>query len=168
MSSFTPVMSDGGHSFTYDAPGSGSRHSGTRDARGTVHVDGRVAPELADAVGAYGEHAVVAQMLGGDEDAVSYVQFDEAEPEEAAQRAELRRCGFEATQLLDGSTMTAERIQLVLDGRSTTAHWCVDGVVVKSDWCGAQSFLVEDLDALCAGLDPEVVARIRAFAAQPA
>jgi hypothetical protein len=154
--------------FTYDAPGSGSRHSGTRDAGGTVLVDGTVAPGLADAIGAYGEHAVLAQMLGGDEDTVSYVQFDESEPEEAAQRAELRRCGFEATQLLDGSTVDAERIQLVLDGRSTNAHWCVDGVVVKSDWCGAQSFLVDDLDALCEGLDPEVAARIREFAARPA
>lgn len=37
---------------------------------------------------------------------------------------------------------------------------CVDGVVVKSDWCGAQSFLVDDLHTLGAGLDPEVVAKI--------
>lgn len=152
--------------FTYDSPGSGSQHSGTRDADGTVHVDGTVAPELADAVGGYGEHLVLAQMLGGDEDTVSYVQLDESEPGEGAQKAELRRCGFEATDLLDGSTVDAERIQLVLAGRPTNAHWCVDGVVVKSDWCGAQSFLVDDLDALCAGLDSEVVTRIREFAAQ--
>lgn len=61
---------------------------------------------------------------------------------------------------------SSERIQLVLAGRSTNAHWCIDGVVVKSDWCGAQSFLVDDLDALCAGLDSEVAARIKEFAAQ--
>ena len=38
---------------------------------------------------------------------------------------------------------------------------------MKSDWCGAQSFLVDDLDTLCSGLDSEVAARIREFAAQP-
>jgi hypothetical protein len=51
------------------------------------------------------------------------------------------------------------------ESEPANAHWCVDGVVVKSDGCGAQSFLVDDLDALCAGLDPEVVAQIREFAA---
>lgn len=151
--------------FAYDAPGSETQHSGTRDADGTVHVDGSVVPELADAVGGYGEHLVLAQMLADDEDAVSYLQLDESEPGEDAQQAELRRTGVEATELLDGSTVDAERIQLVLDGRSTNTHWCIDGVVVKSDWCGAQSFLVDDVDTLCAGLDPEVAARIREFAA---
>lgn len=51
-------------------------------------------------------------------------------------------------------------------GHATNAHWCVDGVVVRSDWCGAQSFLVDDLDALCAGLGPEVAARTREFASR--
>ena len=153
--------------FKYDSPNSESQHSGTRDPDGTVRVDGTPAPELSDAVGGYGEHLVLAQMLRDGEDAVSYVQFDESEPEEGAQTAELHRRGIEATELLDGSTVDAERIQLVLAGRSTNAHWCVDGVVVKSDWCGAESFLVDDLDALCAGLDSEVAARIKEFAAQP-
>jgi hypothetical protein len=153
--------------FTYSSPSARSEHSGTRDPGGTVHVDGTLAPELFDAVGAYGEHLVVGQMLRGDEDVVSYAQFDESEPGQDVQTAELHRGRFEATELLDGSTVDAERIQLVLAGRSTNAHWCVDGVVVKSDWCGAQSFLVDDLDDLCAGLDSEVVARVREFAAQP-
>ena len=150
--------------FTY--AGLQSQHSGTRAPDGTVHVDGALAPELAGAVGGYGEHLVLAQMLRDDADGVSYDQFDESEPENGAQTAELHRRGIQATELLDGSTVDAERIQLVLDGRSTNSHWSVDGVVVKSDWCGAQSFLVDDLDAVCAGLDPEVAARIREFAAQ--
>jgi hypothetical protein len=152
--------------FTYDSPGSGVRHSGTRDPDGTVHVDGTPAPALSDAVGGYAEHLVLAQMLGDGADSVSFLQFDESEPEEHPQPAELRRLGTEATELLDGSVVDAERVQLVVAGRPTNAHWCVDGVVVKSDWCGAQSFLVDDLDALCAGLDPEVAALIEEFAAQ--
>ena len=152
--------------FTYDSPSSGSHHSGTRDADGTVHVDGTPAPALSEASGGYGEHLVVAQVLGDDAHAVSYLQFDESEPGEDAQPVELRRLGVEATELLDGSTVDAERVQLVVSGRATNAHWGVDGVVVKSDWCGAQSFLVDDLDALCAGLDPEVAARIREFASR--
>ena len=154
--------------FAYDSPSSQSRLSGTREPDGTVRVDGTVAPELSHAVGAYAEHLVLAQMLVDGEDAVSYVQFDESEPEEGSQAAELHRRGIEATELLDGSTVDAERIQLVLAGHPTNAHWCVDGVVVKSDWCGAQSFLVDDLDALCAGLDSEVAGRIREFDEQPA
>lgn len=151
--------------FTHDSPSSGIQHYGTRDPDGTVRVDGTSAPGLSGAVGGYGEHLVLAQMLGDDANSLSYVQFDESEPGADVQTAELHRRGIEPVELLDGSTVAAVRIQLVLDGRPTNAHWSVDGVVVKSDWCGAKSFLVDDLDALCAGLDPEVVARIREFAA---
>ena len=151
--------------FEYDSPSSASRHSGTRDPDGTVHVDGAVAPRLFGALGGYGEHMVVVQMIGEDADTTSYVQFDESEPEDDPQAAQLSRLGIEPTELLNGSRVDAERIQLVLDGRWSNAHWCVDGVVVKSDWCGAQSFLVDDLEVLCAGLDAEVAALIREFAA---
>ena len=152
--------------FTYDSTSSESQHCGTRDADGTVHLDGTPAPSLPDMLGAYGEHLVLTQMLRDDTDTVSYLQFDESEPGQGPQAAELHRTGIEATELLDGSTVDAERIQLVVAGHSANAHWCIDGVVVKSDWCGAQSFLVDDLDALCGGLDSEVAARIREFAAQ--
>lgn len=152
--------------FTYDSPTSGSHHVGIRDLDGVVRVDGTPAPALVDAVGGYGEHLVVALLLGDDADAVAYRQFDEGSPEEGARSAELRRRGVETTELLDGSTVDAERIQLVIDGRPTNTHWCVDGVVVKSDWCGAQSFLVDDLAALCSGLDPDVAARIEDFSTQ--
>lgn len=152
--------------FTYDSRTSGSHRSGTRDADGTVHVDGAPAPALSDAIGAYAEHLILTQMLAGKADTASYLQFDESEPEGDPQAVQMHRRGIEATELLDGSTVDAERIQLVVAGRSTNAHWCVDGVVVKSDWCGAQSFLVDDPDALRAGLDPEVAARISEFAAQ--
>lgn len=152
--------------FAYDSPTSESQPSGTRDADGTVRVDGTPAPALPDAIGAYSEHLVLTQMLGDKADTVSYLQFDESEPEQDPQAAELHRIGIEATELLDGSTVDAERIQLVLAGHATNTHWCIDGVVVKSDWCGAQSFLVDDLDAVCSGLDPDVAARIREFAAQ--
>ncbi|MGF9761105.1 hypothetical protein AAII07_38550 [Microvirga sp. 0TCS3.31] len=152
--------------FTYDSPSSESHHSGTREADGTVQVDGTPTPALSDAIGAYSEHLVLMRMLGDEADTVSYLQFDESEPEQDSQAAELHRIGVEATELLDGSPVDAERIQLVVAGHSTNTHWCLDGVVVKSDWCGAQSFLVDDLDALCAGLDSEVAALIREFTAQ--
>lgn len=151
--------------FTYHSPTHETERSGTRDVDGTVRVDGTPAPALADAVGGYSEHLILAQMLADGADAVSYAQFDESAPEEGVEPAELRRVGTEATQLLDGSRVEAERVELVLQGRPTNTHWCVDGVVVKSDWCGAQSFLVDDLDAVCAGLDAEVTALIRDFAA---
>ena len=59
--------------FTYDAPGSECHRTGTRDAGGSVRVDGTPAPHLADAVGAYGEHLVLVQMLDDELDTVSYV-----------------------------------------------------------------------------------------------
>lgn len=98
---------------------------------------------------------------------MSFVQFDEGEPENDALPAELRRTRVEATELLDGSTVVAERIEPVVAGRPTNTHWCIGGLVVKSDWDGAQSFLVGDVDAACAGLDWEVAAHIREFAARP-
>jgi hypothetical protein len=148
--------------FEYDSPS--SHHTGTRDADGAVHLDGAPAPALSDAICAYGEHLVLTQMLDDDADGATYLQLDESEPDEGVRTAELQRDRVEATELLDGSTVDAERVELVLDGRPTNTHWCLDGVVVKSDWRGAQSFLVDDLEALCAGLDPEVTARIREFA----
>lgn len=150
--------------FRYVSPTSRREHAGTRDSRGTVHVDGVPAPELADALGGYGEHLVLTQMLADGADAVSYVQFDEGDPRQGAETAELHRRGTEAIELIDGTVVDAERVQLLVAGRPTNAHWCVAGTVVKSDWCGAQSFLVPDLDGLCAELDPEVAARIREFA----
>lgn len=149
--------------FAYDSPTSASQHSGTRDGDGVVLLDGAPAPHLTGAVGAYGEHLVLAQMLLDGVDTVSYVQFDEGEPEAGADEAELHRRGPETTELLDGSTVHAERVQVVLAGRHTNTHWSVDGVIVKSDWCGAESFLIDDVDALCEGLDPDVVAQIREF-----
>lgn len=154
--------------FDYHSPTSDSRHSGVRHPDGTVDVDGTPAPQLIGAVGGYTEHLVLTEMLLNGADTVSYAQFDEAQPEEGTESAELRRGGTEVTGLLDGSTVSAERVQLTLDGRPANAHWCIDGVVVKSDWCGAQSFLVDDLDDLCSGLHPEVEARIREFAAHAA
>lgn len=151
--------------FAYDCPTSGSRHTGTRDRAGAVRIDGRPAPRLTGALGGYGEHLLVDQLLRDESAAASYRQFDEGEPELDVQAAELRRSGVEPTLLLDGSTVAAERIDLVVDGRGGNTHWCVGTVVVKSDWRGAQSFLVPDLDAICSGLDHEVVTRIREFTA---
>lgn len=154
--------------FTYHSPTSGSQHSGTRDPDGAVSVDGTSAPTLSSAVGGYSEHLVLAQMLLDGEDSVSYLQFAESDPGDGAQPAELHRRGTEETELLDGSVVDAELVELVVAGRVTNAHWCVGGVVVKSDWCGAQSFLVDDLDNLGAGLDAEVGALIRQFTRQSA
>lgn len=154
--------------FSWDSPTSDGRHSGTRHADGTVLVDGLQAPALTDAMGAYSEHLAVAELLRAEADVISFRQFDEGEPDQGSRPAELRKQGSEVIDLLDGSTVEADRVQLVVAGRPTNAHWCVEGVVVKSDWCGAESFLVDDLGALCAGLDPEVAARITEFTAQPA
>ncbi|MBS2939611.1 hypothetical protein KDN32_17870 [Nocardioides sp. J2M5] len=151
--------------FTYDCPATGIRHVGTREASGTVHVDGRPAPGLSGAVGGYGEHLLVAQLLRDGEKTTSWLQLDESEPEAAPQRAELHREGVETTTLLDGATVQAERVRLSLDGAAANTHWIVDGVIVKSDWCGAQSFLVDDTGVLRAGLDHEVVEQIEDFAA---
>ncbi len=118
------------------------------------------------AIGGYGGTPPGADARRAQDDATSWLQFDESEPEAAAQRAILRREGLETTTLLDGSTVSAERVQLAVDGRASNAHWCVDGVVVKSDWCGAHSYLSHDPEALRAGLDPEVAARIEEFAAR--
>ncbi len=59
-------------------------------------------------------------MLGDDADAVIYVQLDESEPGAGVQTVDLHRCGIESAELLDGSTVAAERSQLVLAGRPPT------------------------------------------------
>lgn len=150
--------------FTYDSPTSGTSHSGHR-TDGRVVLDGRPAPGLADAVGGYGEHLLLLDLLRDGARSVSYHQFDEGDPDAGMEAAELVRDGRETTALLDGTLVDAERVRLVVGGQPTNTHWHRDGVVLKSDWCGAQSFHVDDLGSSLHLLDDEVAALVEEFLA---
>lgn len=57
----------------------------------------------------------------------------------------------------------ADEVGLYVDGRLTNRHRVVGDEVIASDWAGAGSRVVEDLDELFDGLDERVAVRVRNF-----
>lgn len=150
-------------SFAYESPTSETSHRGSRDDDGAALVDGEAAPGLGEAIPGYAEILLVDEAMNDARTSVEYRFFDESEPDEGVKPAVLRREGTEDTELLDGTSITAERVRQVVQGTPANTHWYAAGDVVKSDWCGAQSFHVDDLDVLLEGLDDEVRGHITDF-----
>lgn len=154
--------------FTYECASAGiTRYEGNRAADGSVHIGGEPAPALDGALPGYAEHLVLTQLLASGDPAAAYTQFAEGAPHDGTESVEMRRDGREPTELADGTTVEADRIVVLIGDQPTNTHWSVDGVVVKSDWCGAQSFPAPNIKSLLTGqpdLDDEVAARIREFA----
>ncbi|KRF34428.1 hypothetical protein [Nocardioides sp. Soil805] len=155
--------------FTYECPTAEiTRHEGNRAADGSVHIDKEPAPALDGALPAYAEHLVLTHLLTSGGPGAAYTQFAEGAPQDGTESVEIRRDGREPTELADGTTVEADRIVVLIDDQPTNTHWSADGEVVKSDWCGAQSFSAPTIELLLTGqpaLDDEVAARIREFAA---
>lgn len=153
--------------FNYQCPTAGITRRGNRAADGSVHIDGQPAPALDGALPGYAEHLVLTHLLTSGDPAAAYTQFAEGAPHDGTESVEMRRDGRESTELADGTMVEADRIVVLIDDQPINTHWSADGVVVKSDWCGAQSFSAPNIKSVLTGqpdLDDEVEARIREFA----
>lgn len=137
-------------------------HRGGTDRGGDVEINGHVIGSIGNAVPSFAEHLLVGELLAGEAESLTFTQFDEEDPTEIS-GAMLTREGTETVALQDGSLIAAERVQLTVGGRRTNTHWPSAGVVVKSDWCGAESYLSTAVAPLLDGLDGTVVTHIREF-----
>lgn len=114
-----------------------------RAADGAVTTSSGTPVAVSGGVPTYAERLIVGQLLANGADRISYPVFSDNEPE-SLRPAEWVRQPAENVTLLDGYTVTADVVQFVLDGDTKNRHWCQDGHILVSDWCGAQSFRCPD------------------------
>lgn len=97
-----------------------------------------------EAIPSFMAHRVLLDLIANGGDRVEFRQFSEAEP--VVQGAEFVRRGPEQIPTPAGE-ISADRFDLVVDGSPYTSFWSDGASVVASDWSGANSYLVADLDA---------------------
>lgn len=148
-------------SFTYTTQPSGLTRQGKRPDTGEVHIDGVEQVALQQGIPSYADCLLVPAAVGSAHGVLEYERFDEASL--ACAHAALRLDGDEEIALFDGSQVVAQKVQLVVGGKPGNTFWVVGEQVVKSDWCGAQSFLLECPEGVFDDLDEEVQALISSF-----
>lgn len=101
----------------------------------------------ADAVPSYAEFLLVRDLLHSGEPELAFTIVEES------------------TGTMRPATLVheADEVGLYVDGALTNRHRVVGEEVIASDWAGAGSRVVEDLDELFAGLDEQVLVRVRNF-----
>ncbi|GAA4288625.1 hypothetical protein [Georgenia daeguensis] len=112
-----------------------------------------------DTLPSFGEFRLVLHLLETGAGSVTFRRLDDGTPDRGARPAVLSRVGTETVALPDG-TGPCLRVDLLVDGERAGSHWSDADGVVKSDWLGAESYLVSAEDAL-AGLPPRIVAFLR-------
>ncbi len=130
-----------------------------------ISVNGESTALPSRSIPGYAAHLVLTRLLQGDEESVRFRQFSETEPE-SLESAEFRTIGSESIEMPWGESVVCRKVQLVLDGKDNNAFWCRDGAVVKSDWCGAESYTTSDMEFLLDGLADDVCTAIVDFMKQ--
>lgn len=148
--------------FSHSSAMSPTRTVGARTEAGQIVINDEEYPQLATAVPAYAQHVVVKQLLAGAEAKCEVQQFDEDTPTNVYPLI-AERAGSESVTLLDGSSVTADRVQIYQNGTPTNVYWAQAGQIIKVDWSGAQSYASTAADLLNRVSDPEVTALIREF-----
>lgn len=141
--------------FTYRDDGDEIRVFNRRTAdasRRTPSVD------VGAAIPSYAAHDVLRRFIHSDAPDVHFEQFAEA-VHPAPTRARFVREGSDEL-VIDGARIPARRIRLYVDARPGNTFWTSGTTIVMSDWGGAQSYPVTDLDAVLHSLSP----RARALA----
>jgi hypothetical protein len=113
----------------------------------------------------YADVLIVEDTIADDLAAHSWDRLDEATLTTAP--ASLERGEPGQVDGLDGRPIDAVPYVLSLDGRPTYTFWVADGEVVVTDWAGARSYRVDDLNEALAGSHEDVVYHARAWVAGP-
>lgn len=136
---------------------SGVVTEGERTSEG-VSVSGVVLD--GDAVPSYLGHRILVDLARRGGDRAAFRQLDEHGDPEVHDVEVVHRGAEEVSLPGDGSSLQAERYELVLDGEPYTSFWWDGRSVVASDWtAGAMSVLAADLETALEEC-PEPVAEI--------
>ncbi|MEA5454293.1 hypothetical protein SPF06_06095 [Sinomonas sp. JGH33] len=122
---------------------------------------GREAAGLgADTLPSSGEYLLVARIAESSRGGAEFGRIDEAQPDAGPAPARVRRRPGGAIDFPDGRIRQAERLDVVAGGMRVATYWAVGGVVVRSAWAGALTFLCTEAEAL-EGLDPGISSFLR-------
>lgn len=102
----------------------------------------------------YAAHLVLKDFLATDEPRRDFEQFNEGDP--LAVNAAVFMCQGREDIETPWGIREALKVVLEVDGRAGNTFWCIDGSVVKSDWQGASSYFIRDIDLALEDLDAEV------------
>lgn len=127
-------------------------------------INGITIPSLADAIPSYASHLLLLNLLCSGSDRLNFRQFSESS-QPLISEAEFVCQGSEQISTPTG-VLEASKVVLLVGQKLTNTFWSVDGVLVKSDWQGAESYPETDQRRLLQDLAPEVNAEVQAFVAQ--
>lgn len=112
----------------------------------------------------YAAHVVLKDFLATAEPQRGFSQFNECVPLTITPAAFVRQ-GTERVETPWGWRDAVE-VVLEVDGRAGNTFWCVDTLVVKSDWQGATSYSTNNIDSALQGLDAEVQRHVESALAE--
>ncbi|ROR71825.1 hypothetical protein [Bogoriella caseilytica] len=107
----------------------------------------------------YGEYLLLLDVVTREAQEPAREEFlvlADSDPLAGAATAAIAAAGTETVDV-PGGRRECRRFDVVAGGRRTSSHWAADGVVVKSEWNGAESYLGEREHVL-AGLDEPILA----------
>lgn len=126
-----------------------------------VRIEERSADELLqlaprnNPIPSYAAHLLLKDFLATNEPRRDFSQFEEGASSTVVSAAFVRH-GMEEIETLNGSH-EALKVVLEVDGRAGNIFWCVDTLVVKSDWQGATSYANSDVALALENLDDDVL-----------
>ncbi|MGC5629700.1 hypothetical protein ACPYO6_15805 [Georgenia sp. Z1344] len=134
------------------------------------HVGGTIATlgarEVAPgSIPSYADILVVEDLVAAGQDGYEWNRLDESTL--GTLHAALRRGEEGEVDGLDGAPIAATPYVLELEGQATYSFWVADGQVVVSDWAGAFSYRVADLDAALEGSSKDVATHAEAWVRGP-
>ncbi|MGC5617136.1 hypothetical protein [Georgenia sp. Z1491] len=134
------------------------------------HVGGTIATlgarEVAPgSIPSYADILVVEELVASGEDTVRWDRLDESTL--GTVPAAVERGPEAEVDDLDGTPITATPYALSIDGQPTYTFWVADGRVVVSDWSGAMSYRVADLEAALVGSSKDVATHAEAWVRGP-
>ncbi len=144
-------FSDDGQSWVRSSFQSGH----TTEAIGApAKVDREAAGLERNSLPSYGEVLLLLDMIASGSARADFLRLSDSEPTPDNQvPSTIEAVGEETVQLETGFHSLAMRLEVKERSKLVAIHWTVGGELVKSDWNGAESFLVAGADEALRGLD---------------
>lgn len=119
------------------------------------------AGRLDQAIPSYAAHGVLTRLLRDGGESADFVQFQESVhpvPQESRFVVE----GFESIRIGNQALVT-KKVQLYSDGKRSNTFWTLNEAVVKSDWGGAESYLVNDVESALDAMGTALRSKVQKF-----
>jgi len=110
----------------------------------------------------YSIYLIIKALSGGERPEPFYLLTD-GDPSLTPKQCRVQVSELEEVHRRNDELRTLRAVQCFSDGERNQTFWISEGQVIKSDWCGAESYKVSTLSELSCGLDREVIEVLEAF-----